>query len=445
MAAEHGIDVNGNSIIDEEMPSSTTNKREDRADLFFTVSDNQKYTPKSILIDLEPSVINKVTSAIPMINPRNVHLSENGSGAANNWKQGYEYGMEYQEEIVNLIDRECDKCENVSNFQLIHSIAGGTGSGVGSLMLEMLNDRYGSKKLMTTSLIFPSNESTSDVVVQPYNTVLTLKRLIDFSDATLVFDNDSLISIENLLFGITPNAMNTGSNSAFEIPNKLISFVMASMTNPLRFPSYMYSSLESILPSLIPTTDLKFLTSSVAPFADLPALGGTKYNFMNLNENELILEMLNDKYKMNRAKPNDTKYISIMNYLMGNKLNQTEIRKGTIKAQKRVEFVPWSASSINTVNGKASPYIGDKSSNHINGLQLSNNTSIIQVFSRILKQYDLLAKREAYINYYTESNNAEERALVMDMFNECKESVLSVIEEYRGCQSMSYLEDYDDI
>ncbi len=59
---------------------------------------------------------------------------------------------------------------------LCHSIAGGTGSGLGSFLLEKLNDRY-PKKLIQTYSVFPNSEEVSDVVVQPYNSILSLKRL----------------------------------------------------------------------------------------------------------------------------------------------------------------------------------------------------------------------------------------------------------------------------
>ena len=47
---------------------------------------------------------------------------------------------------------------------------------MGSYMLEKLNDRY-PKKLIQTYSVFPDQGETSDVVVQPYNSLLTLKRL----------------------------------------------------------------------------------------------------------------------------------------------------------------------------------------------------------------------------------------------------------------------------
>lgn len=74
---------------------------------------------------------------------------------------------------------------------LCHSIAGGTGSGMGSHLLECLNDRY-AKKLVQTYSVFPNQEETSDVVVQPYNSILTLKRLTLNADCVVVLDNTSL-------------------------------------------------------------------------------------------------------------------------------------------------------------------------------------------------------------------------------------------------------------
>lgn len=74
---------------------------------------------------------------------------------------------------------------------LLHSIAGGTGSGCGSFLLERLNDRY-PKKLIQTYSVFPVNNQSSEVVVQPYNSLLTLKRLTEKADCVVVLDNTAL-------------------------------------------------------------------------------------------------------------------------------------------------------------------------------------------------------------------------------------------------------------
>lgn len=97
-------------------------------------------------------------------------------------------GEKNQEELIEMIDREADGSDSLEGFVLIHSIAGGTGSGVGSYLLEKLNDRF-PKKIITTYSVFPNHQDQADVVVQPYNSLLTLKRLVLNADAVVVLGN----------------------------------------------------------------------------------------------------------------------------------------------------------------------------------------------------------------------------------------------------------------
>ena len=90
-----------------------------------------------------------------------------------------------------MLDREADGSDSLEGFVLSHSIAGGTGSGFGSYLLEQLHDRY-PKKLIQTYSVFPNQSQHADVVVQPYNSVLALKRLILDADAVVVLDNTAL-------------------------------------------------------------------------------------------------------------------------------------------------------------------------------------------------------------------------------------------------------------
>jgi hypothetical protein len=53
--------------------------------------------------------------------------------------------------VVDVVVCTC----SVPRFVLAHSIAGGTGSGMGSYVLETLADRY-PKKLVQTYSVFPN-------------------------------------------------------------------------------------------------------------------------------------------------------------------------------------------------------------------------------------------------------------------------------------------------
>lgn len=45
-------------------------------------------------------------------------------------------------EILDKIEREAENCDRMDGFQFTHSVSGGTGSGLGSIILEKLRDRY---------------------------------------------------------------------------------------------------------------------------------------------------------------------------------------------------------------------------------------------------------------------------------------------------------------
>jgi tubulin gamma len=97
-----------------------------------------------------------------LYNPENTFVSKDGGGAGNNWAQGFSAGERIYEEVMEMIDREAegsDSLEVLSSVQLIflfqgfmsHSIAGGTGFGLGSFLLERLNDKFPKKLIRPTA------------------------------------------------------------------------------------------------------------------------------------------------------------------------------------------------------------------------------------------------------------------------------------------------------
>jgi len=110
----------------------------------------------------------------------------------------------------------------------MHSIAGGTGSGLGSFLLERLNDKF-PKKLIQTYSVFP-NAQEGEVVVQPYNSLLTLKRLVNNADSVVVLDNGALARISaDRLHLQTPS---------FDQTNQLVRYSYLSSASMVSFISY---------------------------------------------------------------------------------------------------------------------------------------------------------------------------------------------------------------
>merc|ERR1711913_234569 len=83
-----------------------------------------------------------------------------------------------------------DNSENVQGFIMTHSVGGGTGSGLGMLILERLAVDY-RKKSKIGFEIYPS-PNISTCIVEPYNGLLSTHWLLDHTDVSLILDNEAL-------------------------------------------------------------------------------------------------------------------------------------------------------------------------------------------------------------------------------------------------------------
>lgn len=61
--------------------------------------------------------------------------------SGNNWAKGfYTEGAELVDSILDVVRRQSESCDALQGFQLIHSLGGGTGAGLGSLVLSKLRE-----------------------------------------------------------------------------------------------------------------------------------------------------------------------------------------------------------------------------------------------------------------------------------------------------------------
>ena len=115
-------------------------------------------------------------------------------------------------------------------------------------LLISLNFRFGTKQINTFS-VFPSQGS--DVVVQPYNAILTLKRLIEIPQMVTVLDNEA----------INKNAMGKMriDNPSMKDINAMIGRIMAGLTAPIRFGAPNFVSLFNLSSQLCPVYPMHFI------------------------------------------------------------------------------------------------------------------------------------------------------------------------------------------
>lgn len=392
-------------------------------------ADDTRYVPRAILVDLEPRVLDTIQNAPygGIYNSENIFTSKDGGGAGNIWANGYAQGEKISEELMDMIDREADGSDSLEGFSLLHSIAGGTGSGLGSFLLERLNDHF-PKKLIQTYSVFPANSGgQSDVVVQPYNSVLALKRLTQNADSVVVLDNAALTRIASDRLHIP--------EPSFTQTNQLVSTVMAASTQTLRYPGYMNNDMVGMMASLIPTPRCHYLMTSYTPFTgDVVDSAKTVRKTTVL---DVMRRLLQPKSRMVAAAPSKKScYISILNIIQGD-ADPTDVHKSLLRIRERqlASFIPWGPASIQVALTKKSPYV--PSPHRVSGLMLANHTSMASVFKRTLDQYHQLRKRNAFMEQYRKFAMFEDG---LDEFDDSKEVVQSLIDEYEAAESSNYLD-----
>ncbi|XP_029384650.1 tubulin, beta 6 class V isoform X5 [Echeneis naucrates] len=186
---EHGIDPAGNYVGDSALQL-------DRVNVYYNEASSHKYVPRAVLVDLEPGTMDSVRSGAfgQLFRPDNFIFGQTGAG--NNWAKGhYTEGAELVDSVLDVVRKECEHCDCLQGFQLTHSLGGGTGSGMGTLLISKIREEY-PDRIMNTFSVMPSPK-VSDTVVEPYNATLSVHQLVENTDETYCIDNEALYDIGN--------------------------------------------------------------------------------------------------------------------------------------------------------------------------------------------------------------------------------------------------------
>lgn len=110
--------------------------------------------PRAILLDLEPGTMDAVRSGAygKLFRPDNFVFGQ--SGAGNNWAKGhYTEGAELVDSVLDVVRKEAESCDCLQGFQLTHSLGGGTGAGMGTLLISKIREEYPDRIMMTFSVV----------------------------------------------------------------------------------------------------------------------------------------------------------------------------------------------------------------------------------------------------------------------------------------------------
>jgi len=419
MGAEHKLEANGKF---KGKPEEEDNQlRLDKIDVYYQEAGTMRFVPRACLVDLEPGIMD-VIKASPMgalFKPDNMCFG--ASGAGNNWAKGhYTEGAELIDEAVDIIRRETEGCDCPQGFQLTQSIGGGTGSGMGTLLLLKIRDNY-PDRITATFSVYPSPK-VSDVVVEPYNATLSIHQLLENSDQTFVIDNEALFSISH-------NVLKQQEPKYADL-NWVISMTMSGITASLRFSGKLNGDLRKMGTNLVPFPRLHFFLLAQSPlFA--PGQGAK----VKLTVQELTDQMWSSRNFLSNVKAEDGKYLTAScGYRGAIATNEVDDEIAKIQAKMADDFVSWIPNNIKSAIINVPPEGTDMSATFV-----ANTTAIKGVFQRISAQFAKMYKRKAFLHWYKGEGMDEME------FQEADKNVRDLITEYQDKQdAVVDLDDADD-
>ena len=409
ISSEHGIDPSGN------FTGNNPNQLE-RINVYFNEAYGGKYVPRAVLVDLEPGVIDSVKSSAfgQLFKPDN--FIAGASGAGNNWAKGhYTEGAEMVDQVLDIIRKEAENADCLQGFQLTHSLGGGTGSGLGTLLLTKIREEYPDRMLCTFS-VMPSPK-VSDTVVEPYNATLSVHQLIESADEVFCIDNEAL-------YDICHKTLRLGTPTYGDL-NQLVSAFMSGITCSLRFPGQLNCDLRKIAVNLIPFPRLHFFLVGFAPLSSKGSLG-----FKSMSVNELTAQIFDSKNMMAAADIRQGKFLTASVMFRGN-LCSKEIDDQMVSVQTKNAsyFVEWIPNNIKSSICNVPP----KGMN-LSATFIGNSTAIQDVFKRVSDQFTAMFKRKAFLHWYI-GEGMEEMELT-----EAESNMSDLISEYQQYQEASLSE-----
>ncbi|KAL4956142.1 tubulin beta chain 1 [Aspergillus filifer] len=407
---EHGLDPSG-------YYQGTSDLQLERMNVYFNEGGNNKYVPRAVLVDLEPGTMDALQSGQngSLYRPDNFVFGQ--SGAGNNWAKGhYTEGAELVDQVVDVVRREAEHCDCLQGFQFTHSLGGGTGSGMGTLLISKVREEF-PDRMMATFSVMPSPK-VSDTVVEPYNATLSVHQLVEHSDETFCLDNEALYDICNRTLKL--------SSPSYGDLNHLVSAVMSGVTVSLRFPGQLNSDLRKLAVNMVPFPRLHFF---MVGFAPLTSRGSS--SFRSVSVPELTHQMFDPRNMMTAANFHNGRFLTCSAIFRGKvSMKEVEDQMGNVQLKNSAYFVEWIPNNVQTAVCSVPP----------KGLKMAatfvgNSTSVQELFHRVSTQFTAMFRRKAFLHWYTGEGMDEME------FTEAESNMNDLMSEYQQYQDATISDD----
>ncbi|CAD5117350.1 unnamed protein product [Dimorphilus gyrociliatus] len=383
---EHGITKDGYLIKESEL--------EDIAfECFFQETSCRQHVPRSLFVDLEPSVIDEIRrSEFQKLYHPSTLLADKEDAASNFAKgyHGYSLNSSFFENVSDSIRKQVEICDHLQGFFVFHSFGGGTGSGYTAKLLETITQEFTNRIPKFTFSVYPSPRLSS-VIVEPYNALLTTHTSFDYTDCSILFDNEAIYDIcHNLLEVERPSYLNL---------NRLISQVCSSITASIRFEGVLNVDLHDFQTNIVPFPRLHFPLASYAP-----CLPDANVKHESLTVPAITTSVFDPATQMVKCDPCENKFMACCMLYRGD-ITPTDVTNAIqkIKNSRKIRFVDWCPTGFKIGLNHQAPSSAPDSD--IGGVpravcMLSNNTGIKDAWTRLTGKFDIMFHKRAFVHWY---------------------------------------------
>jgi len=379
-----------------------------------------RYVPRAVLMDLEPGTMDSVRSGPfgQLFRPDNFIFGQ--SGAGNNWAKGhYTEGAELIDSVMDVVRKEAESCDVLQGFQITHSMGGGTGAGMGTLLVSKIREEY-PDRIMSTYSVIPSPK-VSDTVVEPYNATLSVHQLVENADQCFALDNEALYDICFRTLKLT--------TPTYGDLNHLIAAAITGTTCSLRFPGQLNCDLRKLAVNMIPFPRLHFF---MVGFAPLTSRGSQQYRVLSVAE--LTSQAFDAKNMMCAADPRHGRYLTCAMMFRG-RMSSKEVDEQMMNVVNKNSsyFVEWIPNNL-----KASICDIPPKGMKMASVFVGNSTAIQEAWKRVGDQFTVMFRRKAFLHWYTGEGMDEME------FTEAESNMNDLVSEYQQYQDATAEEEEDE-
>ncbi|XP_043917840.1 tubulin epsilon chain [Protopterus annectens] len=384
---------------------------------------------RAVLIDMEEGVVNELLQGPLQEVFDTKQLITDVSGSGNNWAVGHNvYGSQYRDQILEKLRKTAEHCDCLQCFFVIHSMGGGTGSGLGTFVLKVLEDDFPEVHRFVTS-VYPSAED--DVITSPYNSVLAMKELTEHADCVLPIENQALVDIVNKInqmassgkLGASMKLSSTVTSGhggiktqekPFDAMNNIVANLLLNLTSSARFEGSLNMDLNEITMNLVPFPRLHYLVSSLTPLYTLADV-----NVPPRRLDQMFSDAFSKDHQLIRADPKRSLYLACALMVRGN-VQVSDLRRNIERLQPSLSFISWNQEGWKTALCSVPP-VGHSHSL----LAVANNTCVKPTFIELKDRFVKLYRKKAHLHHYLQIDGMEQSC-----FTEAFNSLTSLIEEY---------------